>query len=196
MLVEVCDDRAPAFHRRVHAGVVRAQPLFEERRKERAVHELIEHRGVGQIPHEVNLPVENCLQLLEPHHERVVEARVLVQRSRDVHRVGLSRSFEQIAEPAVERNANLVSHPEGEHGQLGPLETLGIQQRPGTEQLDDIRTNGHELSARARDYRSKRARPPAATATRRQCRRTRAGTARTVPRGRQPRHRGPGRRSA
>ena len=37
-----------------------------------------------------------------------------------------------------------MGHPEGEYGELGPLKALWTQQRPRTEQLDDVRTSRRE----------------------------------------------------
>ena len=80
VLVEIGDHRTTTFQRRVHGGVVGAQSLLEERREERAVDQVVEHRRIGQVSHEIDLTVEQRLQLLEAHHERSVEARVLMQR--------------------------------------------------------------------------------------------------------------------
>ena len=135
----------PTLHRRVDGGVVRAQPLLEERREERAVHQVVEDGRVGQVAHEVDLPVEDRLQLLEPHDERAVEAGVLVQRRRDVDRIALAGGVEQIAQPAVERHADLVRHAEGEHRQLGPLEALRVEDRARAEQLLDVRAQRLQL---------------------------------------------------
>ena len=145
MLVEVRDHRAAALHRRIHGRVVRAQSLVEERRQERAVDEMVEDGRVGQVPHEIDLTVEKRLQLLEADDERAVEARVLVQRGRHVHGVGLARRLEQIAETPVQRHADLVRHAEGEDRHLGSLETLRVEQRAGAEQLDDVRARGSEV---------------------------------------------------
>ena len=52
VLVKIGNHRAADFHRRVHRGVVRAQPLFEKRGEEGAVDEMVEDGGVGQVSHE------------------------------------------------------------------------------------------------------------------------------------------------
>ena len=141
-------DRSPrwtaAFHCRVDAGVVRAKTLFEEGCQKRAVDQMVEHRCIGEIPHEIDLPVEDRQQLLEPHDKRVVKARVLMQGGRYVNGVAAAGALEQIAQPTVQRHANLVGHPEGEHGELRPLKALWAQKRPRTEQLHDVGTGRRE----------------------------------------------------
>ena len=145
VLVEVRDHRAGALHGRVHRGVVRPQPLLEERRQVRAVHQVVVDGRVGQVAHEIDLPVEDRLQLLEADDKGAVKARVFMQRRRHVHRVGLSRRIEQVAQLAVERHANLVRHSESEHRDVGPLEPLGAQDRARAEHLLDIRASTTEV---------------------------------------------------
>ena len=121
-------------------------------------------RRVGQVAHEVDLPVEDRLQLLEADDERAVEARVLVQRRRHVDRVALARRLQQVAQAAVERHADLVRHAEREHRQVGLLEPLRVQDAcPGRTAPGRPGATGCKLTRTARRCRSRPARPPASS---------------------------------
>src|SRR5687767_14315513 len=58
VLVEVRDHCATTLHRGIDGRVVRTQTLLEERSEECAIDQVVEYGGVGQVPHEVHLTVE------------------------------------------------------------------------------------------------------------------------------------------
>src|SRR4029079_16648627 len=107
--------------------------------------------------------VEDGLQLLEPHDERVVETRVLVERRGDEYRIALAGCFEQVAKSPVERNPDLVRHAEGEDLDLRIVESLGVQQGSRTERLNNIGTRRtqmlEQLAISARNARGRREHP-------------------------------------
>ena len=89
----------------------------------------------------IDVLAEDRLELLETDDKRGVEARILVKRCRDVHRIPLARRFEKTVELPIQWHTDLMCHSEGEDREFGPLETLWVEQGAGTEQLDGVGPN-------------------------------------------------------